>query len=372
MLIGSSGGRRPASFTARSADTVAERGHRTRFVLGRTVSGAALPIVLALSGCSADGAGDPGAAAGSGPPSVASPSATDPPPGSPSTPSASPSAPPLATPPPGGPLERRADVAFGMAAPAALWSTRLAEVGEIEARRVFGQLGDPDKALQIARDELAAGREPVVSFKLPGADWAGAASGRYDERLRYIARELAAPGGRVFVTLHHEPASDGSPGDYAAMMRHALPILGAPENVDAGPILNGFWWSDHDQGLSDEQIAQWLPSDVLAASELVAADAYQTQSGGRVIEGADTKIVNFSAWARRVGVERLGIAEYNGATAAALEEAGRAVLIDPRMEFALVFNSNVNNAPDRDLELSGPRLDAFRRTLATARELRAD
>ena len=260
-------------------------------------------------------------------------------------------------------MEPRDGVAFGMAAPAELWGRRLAEVGDVQARRVFGQLGSPEKALQIAREELAAGRMPVISFKVPGTDWAGVAAGRYDERLRYVTRELAAPGGRVFLTLHHEPASDGTPSDYAAMMLHALPILSAPENIDAGPILNGFWWSNTDQGLSDAEIARWLPLDVLAAAELVAADTYQTGSGGHFIEGPATKIVNFSAWARRVGIERLGIAEYNSFSAAELEAAGRAVLADPRMEFALVYNSNVNGPPGRQLVLSGSRLEAFQRTL---------
>lgn len=274
---------------------------------------------------------------------------------------ASPSAAPVQTPDP------RSDVAFGMAAPVDQWGTRLSEVGDIEARRVFGQLASPDRALQIARDELAAGRMPVISFKVPETDWAGAGAGRYDELLRYVTRELAAPGGRVFVTLHHEPAGDGTPDDYASMMRHALPILGAAANVDAGPILNGFWWSSTGQGLSDAEIARWLPADVLAESEVVAADTYQTVFGERTVELADTKILNFSAWARRVGVERLGIAEYNGSSAGALAAAGRAVLADPRMQFALVYNSNLEGPPGRQLVLSGPRLEAFRQTLALAR-----
>ena len=320
-----------------------------RILLKHSLCCAALSATLLSSGCSTGETEepDPGTPSTSAPnPTARSPAASSAPPSRPSE-----------------SMEPWDGVAFGMAAPAELWGRRLAEVGDVQARRVFGQLGSPEKALQIAREELAAGRMPVVSFKVPGTDWAGAAAGRYDERLRYVTRELAAPGGRVFLTLHHEPASDGTPTDYAAMMRHTLPILSAPENIDAGPILNGFWWSNTGQGLSDVEIARWLPPDVLAASELVAADTYQTRSGDRFIEGADTKIVNFSAWARRVGVERLGVAEYNSFSAAELEAAGRAVLADPRMEFALVYNSNMNGPPGRQLVLSGSRLDAFQRTL---------
>ena len=315
----------------------------------------ALLAALALSGCSTDR--EHGSDA----------------PADPTTPSASASEP---APRPNSRNDARLDrlkaVAFGMSAPDALWSARLAEVGEIDARRVYGQLGSPERALRIARGEQAVGRMPVVSFKVPGDDWAAVAAGHYDDLLLYVVRELAAPGGRVFVTLHHEPASDGSPVDYAAMMRHALPILGAPTNVDAGPVLNGFWWSNERQGLTDQEISRWLPPDVLAVSELVAVDSYDTWFNDRVIEDAARKTVNFSAWARDVGVERLGVAEYSGATPESLEKSGRVVLSNPRMEFALVFNSDVNTQPGRGLVLSGARLEAFRQTLATARRLRGD
>ena len=254
-----------------------------------------------------------------------------------------------------------------MSSPAGQWSTRLDQTGGVDSRRVFSTLANTAGAVRTARSEVAAGRLPVLSFKVPGSDWAGVANGRYDATLRTLASQLAAVPGRVFVTLHHEPTGDGSPSAYAAMMRHALPILGAPSNVDAGPIVNGFWWSDGAQGLSDAQIAQWLPADVLAVSEVVAADTYQGGNAANPGEDAGVKIRNMSRWADRVGVKRLGIGEYNGVDARSIKAAGDAILADPRFAFADIFNSSNNNRAGIDWTLTGARLDAFRETVAAAR-----
>ena len=257
-----------------------------------------------------------------------------------------------------------------MSAPADQWNARLAEVGSVDSRRIFSTLSSPSNGLSLAAGEVAAGREPIISFKVPNNDWAGVAAGNYDTQLRNIAGRLAALGGHVFVTLHHEPVGDGTPANYAAMMEHALPILGAASSVDAGPIVNGFWWSNKSQGYTDAQIAQWLPPAVLKVSEVVAADTYQ---GGNTLnpgENAGVKIANMSKWATRVGVAHLGIGEYNGLDAASIKAAGDAVLADPRFSFASVFNSNVNNRDGVDWQLTGARLTAFQATIQAARALR--
>ncbi|HET8615435.1 MAG TPA: hypothetical protein VFL94_07910 [Actinomycetales bacterium] len=257
-------------------------------------------------------------------------------------------------------------VRIGMSAPRGQWEARLAQTGPVQARRIFGQLGSPSSTVKLARSEVAAGRMPILSFKVPGNDWKGVASGKYDRQLRDLTSQLAALGGPVFVTLHHEPSGDGTPASYAAMMRHALPILGAPASVDAGPIVNGYWWSKGPQGLTDAEIAQWLPADVLKVSETVAADTYQGGTAANPGEDAGVKIRGLSAWATRVGVTSLGIGEYNGLNAAAVKAAGDAILADPRFSFATIFNSDVNNRAAVSWTLTGARLQAFRDTLARA------
>ena len=257
-----------------------------------------------------------------------------------------------------------------MSTPADEWTSRLSEVGGVDARRIFSTLGSPSGALNLAKTEVAAGREPILSFKVPNNDWAGVGTGKYDTQLKSITDQLAALPGPVFVTLHHEPVGDGTATDYAAMMRHALPILGAPANVDAGPIVNGFWWSNGGQGMTDAEIAQWLPADVLAKAEVVAADTYQGGTTTNPGENAAVKIRNMSAWATRVGVTRLGLGEYNGLSATDITAAGNAVLADPRYSFASIFNSSVNNRDGVNWVLTSDRLTAFTQTVTTARAAR--
>lgn len=258
-------------------------------------------------------------------------------------------------------------VKMGMSAPRSEWTTRLAEVGGVDARRIFGDLASPDGALRLAAGEVAAGRMPVLSFKVPGNDWAGAAAGRYDPALRQLTGRLDRLPGRVFVTLHHEPSGDGTPARYAAMQRHVLPLLGAPANVDAGVVVNGFWWSAGRQGLTDAEIAAWLPASVLRVAEVVAADTYQGGTAARPGENAGVKIKRMSAWATRKGVKRLGIGEFNGLDAASVSAATGAVLADRRFSFACIFNSSVNNRDGVNWVLTGGRLTAFRNAVQEAR-----
>jgi hypothetical protein len=255
-----------------------------------------------------------------------------------------------------------------MSAPADQWSARLSETGPVYARRLFGDLSNTTRTISTARSEIAAGRYPILSFKLPNNDWVGAASGRYDSQLRSLRDKLAALPGPLFVTIHHEPNGDGTAADFARMQRRVLPILRTPTNVDAGVIMNGFIWSPRSFGASDAEIAEWLPADVRGLSEVVAADFYHGGTPSNPGEDPAPKIRGLSAWATRVGdVKKLGIGEYNGHTAAAIAAAGDAFLADPRYAFASIFNSSENNREGVNWVLQGDRLASFRQTVATSR-----
>lgn len=254
-------------------------------------------------------------------------------------------------------------VLIGMSAPASQWDARLAEVGgTVYARRMFDDLATADNILRLAASEVKLGRYPIVSFKLPNNDWAGAAAGKYDAQIQAVVDKLAALAGRSFLTIHHEPMGNGTPADFAAMQRHVLPIVTKPANVDGGVIVNGFWWSSGKQGLSDTEIAAWLPKDVLALCDVVASDCYQGGSATSPGEYAAVKAANMAKWATRVGVTRLGIGEYNGHDGAAIKALGDLVMADQRFVFASVFNSD----RDKSWVLTGDRLDAFKATLAAS------
>lgn len=285
--------------------------------------------------------------------------------------------PPPPPPPPPDPEpepEPVSRVLIGMSASPATWAARVNDTGRVYARRWFGQAADFNNPATItgrARTSLGEGMYPVLSFKVPTvggtADWAGVGAGKYDTQLRGIATALAGLPGRVFVALHHEPQGDGTPANFAAMQRRALPLLGGSANVDAGVILNGWWWTGDGRAAkpSDATLREWLPDDVAALCDIVGADTYQdVNSGGTPTEDGGVKARNFAAWAGRRGIRRLGIGEYNALTAAGVKAVGDVVLNDPRFVFACVWN---NDLPPMAVVLTGDRLAAFRATLAASR-----
>ena len=75
------------------------------------------------------------------------------------------------------------------------------------------------------RADLALGRLPWISFKLPYS-WADMAAGKGDAWATDLAYQ-AAVGGPVWVAFHHEPEGDGPIQDWVAMQRHLAPIIHA-------------------------------------------------------------------------------------------------------------------------------------------------
>ena len=246
-------------------------------------------------------------------------------------------------------------VMIGMSAPSGEWAQRLREVGPgLKSRRVF--VTSFSGGLGIAQDALRAGLYPVISFKTGGISWSAVAQGSADAQLRALAARLDALPGQVFVAIHHEPEGDGRPEDWAAMQEHALPILDAPDNVDVGVIGNGWWWSSKANGYTDAEIARYITPGVLRVSDVIAGDTYDGGTG----DGPGDKIRRMSAWADRVGAQRLGIGEFNGKTPQAILDTIAALRADPRFAWACLFNSNRGIGD----VLTGERLQAFRSGLS--------
>lgn len=117
------------------------------------------------------------------------------------------------------PLEKRAGVTLG-------------------CHRTYWDLGEAG-ALATAKADLAAGRIPVLSFKLPGVTWAQAASGSVDTACKQLAASLSALGGRVIVAIHHEPEGDGDIANWTAMQEHLAPLFDVP-GVEFWCIVTGW------------------------------------------------------------------------------------------------------------------------------------
>lgn len=95
-------------------------------------------------------------------------------------------------------------------------------------------------AVTMAKNDLAAGRLPWISFKLPYS-WSDMVAGRGDAWARDLASRFAALKGPVWVAFHHEPETDGDIQVWRKMQERLVPIIryGAP-NVAFTVILTGW------------------------------------------------------------------------------------------------------------------------------------
>jgi hypothetical protein len=246
---------------------------------------------------------------------------------------------------------------LGMSAPAATWAQRVKEVGSgLEARRIF--LTSFTAGLSVPTKACNDGMYPVISLKPGSYSWTDVAAGKADSDLKAMATKLAALPCDVFVAVSHEPYGDGAPADWAKMQAHALPLLGPDPGVKVGVIANGWFWSSTNKGLSDAEIAAYIPKSVIAISDVIAGDTYQSSATG---ETAGDKMRNMAAWARRVGgVKALGVGEFNAPTASGITDATKALAADPLFAWGNLWNANQTPAT----VLTGDRLTAFRQALA--------
>ena len=98
-------------------------------------------------------------------------------------------------------------------------------------------------AVNRAKVDLAGGRLPWLSFKLPdGYSFKQVASGSGDVWARDLAQQLSTVGGPVWVAIHHEPENDRdeSMSDWTAMQRRLSPIFRAHPNIAFTVILMGY------------------------------------------------------------------------------------------------------------------------------------
>jgi hypothetical protein len=186
-----------------------------------------------------------------------------------------------------------------------------AEIGrQLGIRRTFWRPDQVDKAVSVAKTDLAAGRLPWISFKFP-ASWAEVAAGHSDAWARDIATKLAVLKGPVWVAFHHEPEGDGDIATWVAAQQRLSPIVRehAP-NVAYSIILTGYQqvFGDPEYSL----YATW-PGDGLV--DIIGFDVYN--SYGVVKDGVTTNhqtdltttyFEKFNLFATRKNV-RWGLAE---------------------------------------------------------------
>ena len=149
-----------------------------------------------------------------------------------------------------------------------------------------------------AVDDLANGRLPWVSFKLPYS-WADMAAGRGDAWALQVTQALSTVGGPVWIAFHHEPEGDGPIGDWVAMQRHLAPIVHANSNNIAFTIITTGWdnWNTTDYSLANE----WPGDGVVDILGTDVYNNYGTVKNGKTnttdtdLGGTFAKVAAFAA-----------------------------------------------------------------------------
>lgn len=110
----------------------------------------------------------------------------------------------------------------------------------LAVRRTYYTAGQVDSAISTAAGDIAQGRLPWISFKLPYS-WEDMAAGRGDAWARNIARRLSALPGQVWIAFHHEPEGDGNLAAWRRTQERLAPLVRrAAHNVAYSVVLTGW------------------------------------------------------------------------------------------------------------------------------------
>lgn len=240
-------------------------------------------------------------------------------------------------------------------------------------RRTYWRADQTASAVETARDDLARGRLPWISFKL-GVDWGSAASGGADEWTRSLAARLAELPGPVWVALHHEPEGDGPIDQWRAMQERLGPILrDGARNVAFTVILTGWNQINKPEEFSLDRV--WPDTGV----DVAGFDVYQfygaERGGSTVSELTDLSAVYFepfSRWAQKQGVAwavaETGITDLAARTHPDLMESSYADLVAAGGIALTYFDSSLNSTANWTLD-SGAKSAQFAALLSRAPRL---
>ena len=176
-------------------------------------------------------------------------------------------------------------------------------------RRSYFRADQLSWALATARDDVANGRLPWVSFKLP-ASWEEVADGDADAWAVRVAKQFGRLDGPVWLAFHHEPEYDGDIADWTAMQEHLGPIVRSQENLAFTVIVTGYH-----QFFGEEQfrLGNMWPQGMKV--DVAGFDIYNqlgvVKDGEENTKGTDLNAWYFSKikpWAEREGVA-WGLAE---------------------------------------------------------------
>lgn len=177
-------------------------------------------------------------------------------------------------------------------------------------RRTYYQAAQVDRAITTVKDDLAKGRLPWISFKLPHS-WEAMANGAGDAWAKDLAIKLSKVDGPVWVAFHHEPENDDDIALWTAMQERLAPLVrGLAPNVAYTIVLTG--WNQF-YGPKEFALDSLWPKDTKI--DMVGIDPYNYY--GRVLDGkestsnanmTDLYFAKLNAWSKANDVP-WGIAE---------------------------------------------------------------
>lgn len=176
-------------------------------------------------------------------------------------------------------------------------------------RRTFWTAVQVDKAVATARADVAKGRLPWISFKLP-TTWQAMTAGQGDAWARDVATKLATIPGPVWLAFHHEPEGDGDITAWRTMQERLAPLIRTAPNVAYTIVLTG--WNQF-FGASQYSLANLWPRNTKI--DIAGFDLYNeygvVKNGKTITTWPDFDRDYFApiqAWAAQQGVA-WGIAE---------------------------------------------------------------
>lgn len=194
--------------------------------------------------------------------------------------------------------------------------------GTLALRRTYFRADQVAGAVRHARSDLADGRLPWISFKLPHS-WEQMARGHGDAWAKDLATRLDALDGPVWVAFHHEPEGDGDIDAWRRMQERLGPIVRRGDNVAFTVVVTG-WHQFY--GDPQFRLANMWPQGIKV--DVAGFDVYNSlgvvKDGKENTKGTDLPTAYFEkikAWADAEGVA-WGLAE-TGYT-------DKAAAVDPR------------------------------------------
>jgi hypothetical protein len=238
--------------------------------------------------------------------------------------------------------------------------------GQLGVRRTYFGSGQIAGAVNMAKADLAAGRLPWMSFKVPYS-WTEMVNGKGDAWAKDIAVRLSALNGPVWVAFAHEPENDSGDIQVWKKMQERLgPIVrSAAANVGFTVILMGY----HEfYGAAKYKMSAVWPN---TAVDLAGFDVYDHwgKNGSTKHTDMGAYFDKFNAWTATSkvpwGLAETGISHAGAANLPSWFSDTYSKMVAKGGKAMAYFNTNLNSFTDWQLSTTLKR-DKFAATYKTS------